>query len=50
MLGLAAKKQNVTCPCGADVPQKPGAGRTRKYCNPEHGRNWRRCMRVAGWL
>ncbi|MER6343753.1 hypothetical protein ACWC10_00345 [Streptomyces sp. NPDC001595] len=46
-----AKSQSVTCPqCGADVEQKPGAGRVRQYCTPGHGKAWRRRMRHAGWL
>ncbi|MFD8263748.1 hypothetical protein ACFV19_33780 [Streptomyces griseoluteus] len=51
MLGQPAKSQPVQCPqCGADVEQKPGAGRVKQFCTPEHGRSWRTRMRVAGWL
>ncbi|MFE9828495.1 hypothetical protein ACFYPK_07495 [Streptomyces halstedii] len=46
-----AKNQPVTCPqCGSDVPQSPGRGRIKQFCNPSHGRSWRTRMRSAGWL
>jgi cytochrome P450 len=44
------KSQTVTCPFGVAIEQKPGAGRIKRFCNPEHGRSWRRRMRLAGCL
>lgn len=50
-MGQPAKSHDVTCPqCGADVPQKPGAGRVRQFCRPDHGRQWRLRLRHSGWL
>ncbi|MFI1532528.1 hypothetical protein [Streptomyces griseus] len=46
-----AKSQPVICPqCSTEVPQVPGRGKVKRYCNPSHGRTWRTRMRSAGWL
>lgn len=45
------KRQPTTClHCGADVEQKIGPGRLRKFCTAWHGRLWRRRMCAYGWL
>lgn len=43
-------QMSVTCGhCAADVPQKEGRGRLRRFCTPEHGRSFRRRMRAMGF-
>ncbi|KAF0651729.1 MULTISPECIES: hypothetical protein [Streptomyces] len=45
-----AKALPVECAyCGATVPQKPGAGRVRRFCTPHHGAAYRHRLRVLGW-
>ncbi|MFF9647886.1 hypothetical protein [Streptomyces sp. NPDC014622] len=40
-----------TCPyCGQDVPQKPGPGRRKVYCTPDHRKLYVRNQRALwGW-
>jgi hypothetical protein len=41
---------NAAClHCGAELTQKEGPGRARRFCNGEHGKAYRRRMRHAGF-
>ncbi|MFI2431859.1 hypothetical protein [Streptomyces sp. NPDC018693] len=49
MFGAPAKSVPVTCGhCGAEITQKPGAGRVRRFCNGDHGKAYRRRLRALG--
>ncbi|MFG2769786.1 hypothetical protein [Streptomyces sp. NPDC048350] len=45
------KRQPTTClQCGADVEQKAGPGRLKRFCTPWEGRVWRQRMAALGLL
>ncbi|MFD6027407.1 hypothetical protein [Streptomyces griseoluteus] len=35
--------------CGAELEQKEGPGRVRRFCDGEHGKAYRRRMRALGF-